>query len=318
MDISVIISTHNRAESLRETIESFLRLEWETETSYELLIVDNNSTDITKDVVAAYMNKNPFIKYVFEEKTGVSQARNKGIKEAKGKIIAFMDDDVELDKNWGMEIVKAFRNNPDVYSIGGKNIPVFPEGKPAWINNDFLAIYGDVKMGEEERYFEFPSHPYGLNMSFRREVFGKIGMFNAELGRRKNILLSNEETGIYYNISRHNLKVLYSPFVIVKHKVPTYRTQKKWILKRHYWQGLSDVVFEQITSKKSGKILLREAYRDLVSVKRGITGNSGISIKKLYWYVRKIKFETWVECCSKLGEIRQKIVEVLKTFNGFP
>ncbi len=59
MDISVIISTHNRAESLRETIESFLRLEWETETSYELLIVDNNSTDITKDVVAAYMKKKP-------------------------------------------------------------------------------------------------------------------------------------------------------------------------------------------------------------------------------------------------------------------
>ena len=264
------------------------------------------------------MNKNPFIKYVFEEKTGVSQARNKGIKEAKGKIIAFTDDDVELDKNWGMEIVKAFRNNPDVCSIGGKNIPVFPEGKPRWINNDFLPIYGDVKMGEEERYFEFPSYPYGLNMSFRREVFGKIGMFNAELGRRKNILLSNEETGIYYNILRHNLKVLYSPFVIVKHKVPAYRTQKKWILKRHYWQGISDVVFEQITSKKSGKILLREAYRDFVSVKRGITGNSGISIKKLYWHVRKIKFETWVECCWKLGEIRQKIVEVLKTFNEFP
>lgn len=311
MDISVIICTYNRAEMLKETIQSFLQLNWDNDNSYELFIVDNNSKDGTKDLVADFMKQNSAIKYVFVEKMGVCYARNEGIIRASGDIIAFADDDIEFNKEWGRVLLETFKKYPDVCSIGGKIIPVFPEGKPAWINDDFLGIYGDVKMGEEEKYFEFPGHSYGANMSFRREVFGKIGMFNAELGRRKNILLSNDETGIYYNISRHNLKVLYSPFVIVKHKVHAYRTQKKWILKRHYWQGISDVVFEQITGKKPRKILLQEAYRDFVSVKREITGNSGISIKKLYWHTRSFEFNKWADYYRRIGVIRQKIIAAL-------
>jgi glycosyltransferase involved in cell wall biosynthesis len=311
-DISVIVPTYNRAVLLRETIESFLQMQWSPGTSYELLIVDNNSKDKTKDVAADFMKQNSAIKYVFVEKMGASYARNEGIIRASGNIVVFVDDDIEFDKEWGRVLLETFAKYPEVCSIGGKIIPVFPEGKPQWINDGFLGIYGDVKMGEEEKYFEFPGHPYGANMSFRREIFKKVGMFNIDLGRKKNILLSNDETGIYYNISRSNLKVLYSPFAIVRHKVPACRAQKKWILKRNYWQGISDVVFEQITNKKPKKILLKEAYKDFASILRGIFGSSGISIKKIYWHIRSFEFNKWADYCRRIGEIRQKIIESLR------
>ncbi len=156
---------------MKETLLSFLKLNWVENISLEVLVVDNNSKDETKDVVAQFMNQNSSIKYIFEKKIGLSHARNKGILATSGEIIAFADDDVIFDKDWGQNLINTFRDNPGVWSVGGKTIPVFPEGKPLWINEDILGMYGDIQIGDETKIMEFPHHPYGCNMAFRREIF---------------------------------------------------------------------------------------------------------------------------------------------------
>ncbi len=300
---------------MKETLGSFLELNWVENISLEVLAVDNNSDDDTKDVVNEFIRQDSRIKYVFEDKSGLSYARNRGISEAKGKIIAFTDDDVIFDKDWGQNLINTFRDNPEVWSVGGKTIPVFPEGKPLWINEDILGMYGDIQMGDETKIMEFPYHPYGCNMAFRREIFNKVGMFNTELGRKKKNLLSNEEHDFFYRIAKDELKVVYSPHVIVKHKIPASRTQKKWILKRNYWQGISNIAFEQTVNPKPRKVLFVESLADLKTLIKKIMGTSNRSVRKIYWFIRGIKFESWVNYYYTLGEIRQKLFSALSVRN---
>lgn len=311
LDISIIICTYNRAQVLKETLLSFLKLNWDENISHELLVVDNSSKDNTKDVIAEFKKQNPFIKYIFEEKIGLSYARNRGIKEAEGEIITFVDDDIEFDKDWGRILTKTFKDNPEVWSVGGKNMPVFPEGKPEWINEDLFGIYGDIKMGEKVKYMEYPYYPYGLNMAFRKVFFQEVGLFDHRLGRNGTSLLSHEEADIFYRSNKLGIKTLYVPSAIIKHKIPLEKTAKKWILKNLYWQGISDVVFEQVISAKSRRKLLSEAYKDMKEVKKEfkkeILCNLKRPLKIIYWHVRKIKLERWAYYCHKIGKIRKKL-----------
>src|SRR5678815_492050 len=111
LDISVVISTYNRASVLPAAIESILRQN-APEVNYELIVVDNNSTDDTRQVVESFSNRN--VRYVFEAKQGPSHGRNAGIANARGRIIAFTDDDVRPAADWLSNIKRAFDNNPDV------------------------------------------------------------------------------------------------------------------------------------------------------------------------------------------------------------
>jgi glycosyltransferase involved in cell wall biosynthesis len=316
IDLSIIVCTHNRALMLRDTIESFLHLKWKPETRYELLVVDNNSKDDTQQVVREFIEKMPqTIRYLFEERIGLSHARNSGIKAARGEIIAFTDDDVEFDELWGQEIVETFSRYTEASCVGGKNIPVFPQRRPDWINESLFQIYGDIKMGEAIRYIEFPDHPYGLNMAFRSSVFEGVGLFNTELGRKENNLLSGEDTDLFYRIFKSGLKTLYSPHITMKHKIPSGRTEKKWILKRHYWQGSSMVMLEQMMNPKTRGKLFSEALADLKNLMRWILTDFVWSPRKVYWHLSTLKFENWMDNCHALGKVRQKLYLALFASN---
>lgn len=311
MDLSVIICTHNRASTLRETLQSFFHMEWDSGVLYELLIVDNNSKDSTKQTIQSLIQDYPgVIKYVFEEKIGLSHARNTGIRLAQGKLIAFADDDVDFDNKWGQEILSAFETNSDADCIGGKSIPLFMGGKPEWANSDIYVFYGDTGFGETIKHIEFPKYPFGLNMAFRREVFNVVGMFSPELGRHGSSLLSGEEAELFYRISKHKLKTVYSPYVAVRHRIPAERTKTGWILSRFYWQGVSDVVFDQLIERRTRRALLESAFKDLMTLTGHLLGSFTFSPKKLYWHIAKMKPEGWADIRYKAGRIRQSLTEV--------
>lgn len=191
-DISVIICTYNRANILDDTLKSFINTS-KKNVRYELLIIDNNSTDMTKNVCMSYCDIDPNIQYHFEQKQGLSVARNTGVKISKGNIIAFADDDVHFDRMWLSEVKHIFDDFPDASCMGGKSLPSFELGRPPWIVDDFLSLYGSTNSGDKIKWMIYPEYPFGLNMAFRRTVFDKIGLFNSSLGRKKKNLLSNEE-----------------------------------------------------------------------------------------------------------------------------
>ena len=122
-EVSVVVATYNRCEIMPGTLESLINQEGDT--AYEVIVVDNNSTDDTRNVINKLRTKRGYEKltYHFEEKQGVSHARNRGIAAARASIIAFTDDDIRPASNWIKSISEAFRKFPEADCIGGKVLP---------------------------------------------------------------------------------------------------------------------------------------------------------------------------------------------------
>ena len=138
--LSVIIPAHNRASYLSKSIESVLNQSLDRD-SYEIMVVDNASSDNTEEVVSSFSEQG--VRYVFEERLGLSYARNTGIESASGRYVAFLDDDAVADASWLESIVNFFRDFPEAGAVGGKVFPIYEKEKPKWLSKD-LEIYYSV------------------------------------------------------------------------------------------------------------------------------------------------------------------------------
>ncbi len=306
-DISVIICTYNRAEMLRETLKSWLSVQ-NTGSNVELIIVDNNSTDHTPQVVESFRSACPSqLLYVFETNAGLSYARNRGIKEAAGDIVAFVDDDVLFDKSWLNELLKAFFENPEISSVGGKSIPKFDGDDPDWITEDLLKLYGSTCSGDQDRLMIFPEHLFGLNMAFRKDVFTQVGDFNTKLGRIKSSLLSNEEREFFYRISEADLKVFYASKAVLYHRIPRDRMDKRWVIERTYWQGISDVVFWQLIQPRTKFILFLKTIRILFNI---LLPSGKRTPRSIYLYYKLFSFTDRLAIYKLLGTAKQNLAEI--------
>lgn len=283
--LSVVICTYNRATILADTLASFAKLDEARDDRIELIVVDNNSTDTTAMIASDASSAIPGLRYIHEPKQGLSHARNRGIRESRGNIIAFADDDVLFGDNWAHAILDAFERVPEASALGGKSTPLFDGPPPEWMRDAFLNLYGDTRFGDEERWMEFPAHPYGLNMAFRGEVFEQVGEFNPMLGRIKSSLLSSEETDIFERIHNGGFHTLYTPQAHLFHRIPEERTTLKWVATRYYWQGVSDAARAYHSSKKSNIHMLAYSFRSALAM-IGVLFDSGLSPRKLFWHVR--------------------------------
>jgi glycosyltransferase involved in cell wall biosynthesis len=292
---------------LKDTLDSWLGVD-QSHLGVELIVVDNNSSDTTAHVVKAFQSRQPAgVRYVFERNPGLSHARNRGIEEAGGRIIAFLDDDIYLDKLWLQEIWRVFDSGKNIHCVGGNSLPVFDADRPGWFTDSMLIMYGSTLSGDTEKYMQYPEHPFGVNMAFRRTVFEQVGVFNARLGRIKKSLLSNEEKELFYRIHQRGLKTFYTPKAIVHHRVPKERLQPEWILKRHFAQGLSKVAFDQITNGKGRVQLLKDA---LVYFKRAVIGTKPFAIQKTFLFYRKQPMTTRLKNATSLGMSKQSFLEI--------
>src|SRR3989338_6916981 len=135
VDISIIIGTYNRCESLAKTLDKILTLTCDGSFTFELIVVDNNSTDATREVVERFRPQyKTEVKYIFEPKQGVSHARNHGIQNARGEYLVFTDDDCLPDTKWLQEIFDCFKKT-QCDAIGGRIFPGFPPQTPQWIKD---------------------------------------------------------------------------------------------------------------------------------------------------------------------------------------
>ncbi len=231
MDISVIICTRNRCESLKETLESLLRQEYVGQCAYEIIVVDNKSTDRTKEAVDKFMSRfNGRLRYAFEPSPGLSFARNNGIREAKGTIIAFTDDDCVVDPQW-IHAIHICARETGFDALGGKILPVYPSGTPGWIraNEDLLCgpiVFHDH--GEGTKPYQKPMiEMVGANMAFRRTIFADCGLFRTDLGAGRGTM--GEDTEIFKRIAQKTNKIYYRGDVVVRHPVDLRRLKLRSI-----------------------------------------------------------------------------------------
>ena len=227
INISVIICTYNRADSLADTIGCLAEQSYETD-NWELIVVDNNSNDNTEEVIREFSEKLPNLTYKFEPQQGLSHARNLGIQSAQGEIIVFTDDDVLPEIDWLVRI----NNNMEKYNCdacGGYIAPKWEVPPPTWLTEifyGFLAIKTDTTGPRQLSIND--ELPFGANMAFRKSMFSEHGLFDTQKGRKGNILAGGEDIEMFQRIINANCPVYYFPDIKVTHKVEAFRVKKNY------------------------------------------------------------------------------------------
>ena len=303
MKASIAICTLNRAADLKEALLSLLRQSYPD--PYEVIVVDNGSTDETRQVVEEYGKLVSIpVRYVYEERLGLSVARNRAIREASGEYVLFLDDDAIASEHWIAEIVALFERNPRIGCVGGKIEPLWEgvpcdeadnratkssrnvqsqeampgmavrlhgegsacsaagaiaqrggklsAGEPPWLPQENRSLYTILDYADDVVEMRAPDVPFGANIAFRKSIFDTVGPFREDLGRKGSNLLSSEESELVERI-RTRYGVYYTPHAVVLHKIPRSRMNRRWLLRRIYWQGVSRAVSSR---QKAGLFVL--------------------------------------------------------------
>lgn len=236
IDVSVIISTYNRCHLLPSALESVLAQEGGVR--YEVIVVDNNSTDETRKVVESFIERGTAnLRYIFEGKQGLSHGWNAGIAEARAPLVAFTDDDLCVERTWVAEIKRAFDEHPEVDFVGGRVLPRFQSEPPAWLTSDHWSPLAILDHGPEPFYVNV-SKPYPLlNKSFRREVFERVGLFKPDMGRIKDGVGSTEDHDLQLRIWRAGGQGLYVPNIVMISDIDPHRLTKAYHRRWHRGHG---------------------------------------------------------------------------------
>jgi len=235
MRITVIVCTYNRSKFLANALESIATSELPGTTEWEVLVVDNNSSDQTREVVASFSRRYPGrFRYLFEPHPGKSYGLNAGIREARGDVFAFVDDDVAVEPTW-LENLTAPLGDGRCAGTGGRTLLAQRYSPPPWLALDGPYGMGGIlaalfDLGDQPRELDQP--PYGTNMAYRKEMFEKYGLFRTDLGPSPNrdIPRPNEDIELGRRLIAAGERLRYEPSAIVYHPVPENRLQKDYFL----------------------------------------------------------------------------------------
>src|SRR3990172_1518395 len=231
--ISVVVCTYNRSGLLKDVVRSLQEQDFEGDS--EIIIVDNNSTDNTKNVVEELSTTSPIpIRYFFENKQGLSHARNRGIDEAHGEIVAFIDDDAVAERQWLSSLISAY-DDPRVACVGGQIKLLWLSERPEWLVPSMETSLGRLDYGDTIKELKYPQTPFGGNISFRKNIFDRVKKFSTDLGRDAKTLLSNEELELCARLVEEGWIIKYVPNAVIHHKVAPERLEKLWFIHRYYW-----------------------------------------------------------------------------------
>ena len=242
IELSVIICTHNRYATLEDAIDSVEVQDCSPEV-FELIIIDNSTDKYAQKDFASSLDINCNHRYLTEVVPGLSRARNIGVKIARGRIVAFMDDDARASSSWISRIIEDF-NDPEIGIAGGPVRPIWPSSRPVWLHPWLEGYLTILDRGDKKRRLNHDEWLAGTNVAFRRELLEKTGMFDESLGRVGALLLSNEEINVSNKIKELGFHSLYDPGVEVYHHVHKERLSPAWIRKRVFWQVISDIFAE--------------------------------------------------------------------------
>jgi glycosyltransferase involved in cell wall biosynthesis len=240
IDISVVVCTYNRSLSLQQTLEALGTQTVPTGLRYEIVVVDNNSNDNTRDVIHSFAKKSAVsTQYVFEQRQGQCFARNTGISTSQGTAVAFTDDDVTPETDWIKTIWEGLHQHR-ADGIGGKVLPRWPTPPPRWITSNrnflmFLSLLDAREFGQIQN--DNGVRIIGANMAFKRELFTAVGLFDVTLGAVGTKLYRHDETEFVMRTVNAGKKIFYDPKLVVWQNLQQERLTSRYFRKYKFDNG---------------------------------------------------------------------------------
>ncbi len=238
VDITLLVTTYNRSGDLREMLDTAVAQETEGAFRYEILIVDNNSTDDTRAVVEDFIVRgHENIRYLFESRQGRSYALNTGLDTVRGSIFTICDDDFILPEDWLKNIFAAFGAHPEVSFVSGKVLPAWQAEPPVWLTASHWSALALTDYGEKKFYTDENHQICLLACSFRTADVVAIGGYNPKLGVTKNQIGGTEDLEVLKRLWKSGRKGIYLPHISFYHKVEPNRITKKYHRRWHSGHG---------------------------------------------------------------------------------
>lgn len=262
-----IITTSYTMDRLKDITELLDSIQSQTYKNIETLVVTERSPELAESVRNYAREKDyPDVLVLYNKgEWGLSSARNLGIGQATGEIIAFIDDDALLFPDWAEGTAKAYAEDTSIIGLTGPILPLWEDDSMSWFPREFYWIFSCTYLDWDEK--TEVRNGYGTNVSFRREAFESCGLFKTSLGVKGYGKsgwqgLGGEETEFSLRVKRQTGKrIMYHPDVKVKHKVYRYRLSNSFIRKRAYWEGQAKSMFNKLyPSGNRGEEVLSTEY----------------------------------------------------------
>ena len=275
--VSVVIPSRDRAEVLDGCLAALAAQDAPSD-DYEIIVVDNGSTDDTPATVACWRDAMPNLRGEHEPCAGVSRARTTGIDLAAGDIVALLDDDTRPVPGWLRAVVAGFEHRPGVDAVCGPIVLAWPGPRPRWLTARFEVWYSVQDFGTTPRLLDATELPWAANVAVRRTRARDLGGFAEELDRSGTNLVSGGDVDFFARLHQAGGTVAYEPDAAVAHAIPASRVSRRWVIRRGYGQGITDLLMEQRTDPAPGRgALVRRAGRALGrGTVRGWRGTAGL------------------------------------------
>lgn len=217
---------------------------------WELLLVDNRSTDRTRAVALAWSDRLP-LRYLYEPQPGLSAARNRGLAEARGRLALFTDDDVRVDADWLIAMADARRRWPTASFLAGKIVPAYEGDRPSWLTEECESLLAGVVVR-----FSLPREtgpmdlegpwPMGANLAFDAQILRSVSGFRTDLGRNGPSLIGGEEAAVLAELQRTERQGVYVADAVVHHHTPAARLRRRFLLRHLTANGRGAVRMGQL------------------------------------------------------------------------
>lgn len=253
MKITVAICTWNRAALLRETLEQATRLAIPRGVEWELLVINNNSTDDTDEVIDSFRDRVPLRDFV-EPEPGLSNARNRAVHEATGDYILWTDDDVLVDEKWMTAYCDAFIRSPEAAIFGGNIKPWFAGTPPSWLLSVWSRVasaYASRDLGDVSLPLSADVMPFGANFAVRA-VEQRRYLYDPHLGVRPDNIMGGEETTVMRSMMADGISGWWVPEARVKHYIPEKRQTIEYL--RNYYRGYGEYCARQDDTNSEAKL----------------------------------------------------------------
>lgn len=248
--VTIAIPTYNREKWLAQTLAGLTTQDYPADR-LEILIIDNNSPDNTRDLVGSFASAKHPPRHILETQQGANFARNRALAEAQGEIIVYGDDDILMEVTWLRELMQPFitDSNQKIGAVAGEVVPVFPEGCPDWVR----SFHGPQAFREDMGPTSAKQVPMSANLAFRRDALREQGGWDTNVGRKGKRVFGGEENGPMHRLHQAEFEVWFAPLASVEHQMPSGRTTMAYVKRHAFDSACSRVVSRVNLDRDSGR-----------------------------------------------------------------